>query len=98
MVTIGLTGGIASGKSHVLRRFAAAGFRTVDLDLVSREVMAPGGAAYASVAASFGPAILGPDGAIDRKALGRVVFADTGARRRLESIVHPLVRAAEKAV
>lgn len=95
MLTVGLTGGIASGKSHVLRRFAAAGLKTIDLDQVSRVVMAPDGAAYASVVARFGRGILAPDGSIDRGVLGKMVFADAGARRSLESIVHPLVRAAE---
>ena len=95
MLRIGLTGGIATGKTRVLRRMAAAGFRTLDLDAVSRAVMAPGGAAYADVVAAFGPKILAPGGAIDRVGLGRIVFADAALRRRLESIVHPRVREAE---
>lgn len=92
---VGLTGGIASGKTRVRRRFAAAGFRTVDLDAVSRDVMAPGGAAYPHVVDAFGASILHADGTIDRATLGRVVFADIAARRRLESIVHPSIRVAE---
>ena len=98
MLTVGLTGGIAAGKSHVRRRMAAAGFRTLDLDAVSREVMAPGGAAHADVVAAFGPGILAPDGAIDRRALGHLVFADSAARRKLEAIVHPRIRQAEAAL
>ena len=96
MLTVGLTGGIAAGKSHVLRRFAAAGFRTIDLDRVSRDVMAPGGAAHGAVVGAFGRAIVAADGTIDRRELGRLVFADADARRRLESIVHPAIRAAEQ--
>jgi dephospho-CoA kinase len=98
MLKVGLTGGIASGKTHVLRRFVAAGFRAVDLDAVSREVMARGGSAYAEVVSAFGPGILAGDGAIDRRALGRIAFADPAARRRLESIVHPRIREAEARV
>lgn len=95
MLKVGLTGGIASGKSHVLRRLAGAGFQTLDLDAVARDVMAPGGAAYDDVAAAFGARILAADGTIDRKALGAHVFADAAARRRLEALVHPRIRDAE---
>lgn len=98
MLTVGLTGGIAAGKTHVRRRFAAAGFHTLDLDHVSRDVMAPGGAAYAEVVEVFGRAIVAADGRIDRSVLGRTVFADAGARRRLEAIVHPRIRDAEAAL
>jgi dephospho-CoA kinase len=92
VIRVGLTGGIACGKSYARARLAAAGFRTVDLDAVAHEVMAPGGAAYADVVAAFGPGILGPSGAIDRRVLGPLVFADPAARRRLDAIVHPRVR------
>lgn len=95
MLRVGLTGGIACGKSHVLRRLAAHGLATVDLDAVAHGLMAPGGAAYADVVAAFGPRILAPDGAIDRKALGARVFADASARARLDALVHPRVRAEE---
>jgi len=88
---VGLTGGIACGKSQVLARLGGAGFHTLDLDLVAHEVMAPGGAAYADVVATFGPGILGANAAIDRKALGAVVFRDEDARLRLNAIVHPRV-------
>ena len=88
---VGLTGGIACGKSEVLRRLAVSGLRTLDLDFVAHEVMAPGGAAYADVVAAFGPDILEADEAIDRKALGALVFRDEEARRRLNALVHPRV-------
>jgi dephospho-CoA kinase len=93
---VGLTGGIASGKSHVLRRLAADGFHTLDLDRVAHGLMAPGGAAYADVAAAFGPGILASDGTIDRGALGAIVFADPGRRLQLNALVHPRVREAEE--
>jgi dephospho-CoA kinase len=95
VLRVGLTGGIASGKSHVAARLARAGFRTLDLDRVGHQVMAPGGAAYDDVVSAFGPSILDEEGAIDRKALGRVVFADPDARARLNAIVHPRIRAEE---
>jgi dephospho-CoA kinase len=91
----GLTGGIACGKSRVLRRLAAAGFTTIDLDRIAHEVMAPGGAAYPDVVDAFGPAILAADGSVDRRRLGEVVFADPAARARLNAIVHPRVREEE---
>ncbi len=95
MLRVGLTGGIACGKSHVLRRLAARGLATLDLDAVAHALMAPGGAAYEDVVAAFGRGILAPDGAIDRKALGARVFGDAAARARLDALVHPRVRAEE---
>ncbi|HSD30174.1 MAG TPA: dephospho-CoA kinase, partial [Vicinamibacteria bacterium] len=95
MLRVGLTGGIGCGKSHVLRRLAAQGFATLDLDAAAREVTAPGSPALAEITAEFGTDILGHDGALDRPALGKVVFADAAARARLNAIVHPRVRAAE---
>jgi dephospho-CoA kinase len=95
VLRVGLTGGIACGKSQVLRRLQAAGLGTLDLDRVAHEVMAPGGAAYEDVVRSFGPAILGPDRTIDRRALGDVVFKDPTARARLNALVHPRVREEE---
>jgi dephospho-CoA kinase len=97
MLRVGLTGGIACGKSHVLRRLAAHGFATLDLDQVSRDVVAPGEPALAAIAEAFGRRVLGPDGVLDRAALGAIVFADAAARARLNAIVHPRVRAAEAA-
>jgi dephospho-CoA kinase len=95
VLRVGLTGGIASGKSQVLARWRELGLDTVDLDRVAHGAIAPGGAAYADVVAAFGPAILNQDGTVDRKALGAVVFADATARARLNAIVHPRVRAEE---
>ena len=96
MLRVGLTGGIASGKSHVRRRLDAAGLATLDLDEVAHRVIAPGGPAYADVMRAFGPGILAADGSIDRKALGAVVFADPAARARLNALVHPRVRDEEE--
>lgn len=97
MLRVGLTGGIACGKSRVLRRLGALGLATLDLDALAHRVMAPGGSAYNDVAAAFGPEILASDGSgsIDRKALGAHVFSDAEARGRLEALVHPRVRAEE---
>lgn len=95
MLRVGLTGGIASGKSHVLARLREAGCHTLDMDAVAHEVMAPGGPAHAPVVLAFGRDVLDASGRIDRKRLGARVFADAGARARLNAIVHPLVRAEE---
>jgi dephospho-CoA kinase len=96
LLRVGLTGGIASGKSHVLRGLAGRGFATLDLDRVAHEVMAPGGAAHAAVVEAFGRGILTPDGAVDRVALGGIVFRDPALRARLNEIVHPRVREEEE--
>jgi dephospho-CoA kinase len=95
MLRVGLTGGIASGKSHVLAHLAARGCHALDLDRVAHGLTAAGGRAVPGVLEAFGPGVLGPDGGVDRKALGAVVFADPGARERLNAIVHPLVREEE---
>lgn len=95
MLRVGLTGGIASGKSHVAGLLAQAGLRCLDLDRVGHEVLAPGASAYADVVAAFGPGVVAADGTIDRKALAAIVFADAGARLRLNAIVHPRIRAVE---
>jgi dephospho-CoA kinase len=92
---VGLTGGIATGKSYALRRLGAAGFHTIDLDRIAHEIITRGGPGYVAVVEAFGRRILGPDGEIDRKALGAIVFADEEARGRLNAIVHPLVREEE---
>src|SRR5690349_4290437 len=90
---VGLTGGIGAGKSAVAARLADHGALVIDADRLAREVVQPGTEGLAEVVDAFGPDILGPDGALDRPALGRRVFDDEAARRRLESIVHPRVRA-----
>jgi dephospho-CoA kinase len=89
---VGLTGGIGAGKSAVSRRLARRGAVIIDADVLSREVVAPGTDGLAEVVAAFGPGIVGPDGALDRPALGARVFGDEAARRRLEGIIHPRVR------
>lgn len=92
MLRVGLTGGIGSGKSEVSRRLAEFGAVVVDADLLAREVVAPGTPGLADVVTAFGDEVLGPDGALNRQALGALVFGDAEARRRLEAIVHPRVR------
>jgi dephospho-CoA kinase len=91
MLRVGLTGGIATGKSYVRARLAEAGFHTIDLDLVAHEVIAPGRPAHAEVVEAFGPTIVASDGTIDRRALGAIAFSDATARERLNAIVHPRV-------
>ena len=88
---IGLTGNIATGKSTVGRMLASLGAELIDADKVAHAVMAPAGSAYAGVVEAFGPAIVGDSGEIDRRVLGRIVFADTDALRHLEALVHPAV-------
>ncbi len=97
MLRVGLTGGIACGKSHVLRRLAGHGCHTLDLDAVARDVTTPGSPALAEIAETFGRSVLGLDGALDRAALAAFVFTDAAARARLNAIVHPRVRALEQA-
>lgn len=93
MLSVGLTGGIGAGKSAVATRLAERGAVVIDSDRLAREVVEPGGEGLAAVVAAFGPSVLDADGALDRPALGRVVFGDADARRRLEGILHPLIRA-----
>ena len=88
---IGLTGGIASGKSTVVAALREAGASIVDADRIARDVVEPGGAAYEDVVREFGPGIAGPGGAIDRKALAKRIFGDATARRRLNALTHPHV-------
>ena len=98
MLRIGLTGGIAAGKSVVARRFAELGAVLVDADVLARAAVEPGSEGLRAVVSAFGPEILGADDALDRPALGRLVFADAAARERLNAIVHPRVRAAAAAL
>jgi dephospho-CoA kinase len=89
---IGLTGGIGSGKSTVAAMLAARGAIVIDADRVAHEVYAPGTKGFDKVVARFGHEVVGPDGSIDRKALGAVVFGDPEALADLNAIIHPLVR------
>ncbi|MDP1605478.1 MAG: dephospho-CoA kinase [Rhodocyclaceae bacterium] len=91
---VGLTGGIGSGKSEAARCFAALGAAVVDADAIAHALTAKGGAAIEPISAAFGSAVLTPDGALDRAAMRRRAFADPAERTRLESILHPLIRAA----
>ncbi|HXR18954.1 MAG TPA: dephospho-CoA kinase [Steroidobacteraceae bacterium] len=90
---IGLTGGIASGKSTVAAMFADQGVPILDADLIAREVLVPGSALLAQLFDRFGPGVRGPDGTLDRAALRRVVFAEPALRRELEALLHPAIRA-----
>lgn len=92
--TVGLTGGIGCGKSTVADRFAARGVGIVDADVAAHRLTAPGGAAIAGIRDAFGTAFVTPDGALDRGAMRRHVFANVAERRRLEAILHPMIRAA----
>ena len=89
MLTIGLTGGIGSGKSTVSKLLAELGAPIIDADKVGHAIYAPDGPAYPDMIAAFGEGILAPDRTIDRKKLGPIVFADPAALKRLNSIVHP---------
>lgn len=93
VISVGLTGGIACGKSSVARLLAARGAVVIDADVVAREVVEPGTQGLAEVVEAFGPGVLDANGAVDRARLGDLVFADDAARARLEAIVHPRVRA-----
>jgi dephospho-CoA kinase len=90
---VGLTGGIGSGKSLVAELLAAHGATIIDADVLAREAVAPGTPGLAAVRERFGTGVLRPDGSLDRAALGRIVFGDPLARRDLEAIIHPAVRA-----
>ncbi|PCN46827.1 dephospho-CoA kinase [Curtobacterium sp. 'Ferrero'] len=91
MRIIGLTGGIAAGKSTVSARWAEHGAVVVDADRLARQAVEPGSPGLARVAERFGPSVIAPDGSLDRPALGAVVFADPEARKDLERITHPEV-------
>ena len=93
VLMVGLTGGIGAGKSAVAAMLAAHGAIVIDSDRLAREAVAPGSTGLAEVVTEFGAQLIGADGSLDREALGRKVFADGAARRRLEAIIHPRVRA-----
>jgi len=97
MRIIGLTGGIASGKSTVARLLAKQGIPVIDADQLARDAVLPGTAALRQIAESFGAKVLDSAGALDRTILAEIVFADPGARKKLEAILHPAIKAlAEK--
>jgi len=89
---VGLTGGIATGKSTVATMFRGLGAVIIDADVLAREVVEPGQPALAEIVEEFGPAMLQADGRLDRKALGAIVFASADRRRRLEALTHPRIR------
>ena len=89
---VGLTGGIGSGKSAVGDLFAAQGIAVIDTDAIAHELTAPGGTAMPAIRAEFGDAVAAADGALDRAAMRAIVFADPSARKRLEGILHPMIR------
>jgi len=92
MRIIGLTGGIASGKSSAAHLFEKLGAAVIDADQLAREVVQPGEEALAQIVANFGEKVLNPDGTLNRAALGEIVFADPAARRTLEGITHPAIK------
>jgi len=94
---VALTGGIATGKSHVRARLEQLGVPTIDSDTLAREAVAPGTAGLALVVERFGREVLNQDGGLNRARLGSIVFADPVARRDLEAIIHPAVRTATEA-
>lgn len=93
MLRAALTGGIATGKSHVRRRFEKLGVGTIDSDTLVHQALGPGTNATSVIARRFGNDVIAPDGSVDRPKLGALVFADDRARRDLEAVVHPLVYA-----
>lgn len=94
---VGLTGGIASGKSAAAREFAAHGIHVADADIAARDAVGAGSTGLAEVVAAFGAGVLDASGALDRAAMRRRIFEDAGAKHALEAIVHPRVRAALQA-
>jgi dephospho-CoA kinase len=89
---IGLTGGIATGKSDISRFFQERGGVVIDADLLARQAVEPGSPGLAAVVSAFGEEVRAADGGLDRKRLGELVFADSGRRRQLEGILHPEIR------
>lgn len=94
---IGLTGGIGCGKSKATQMFEALGAAVVDTDEISRALTAPGGGALRALESAFGPDYLNADGGLDRARMRAIVFSDPQAKRQLESILHPLIRAESRA-
>ena len=96
MLQVGLTGGIATGKSTVSRLFVACGARLIDADVLAREAVAPGQPALRKIAETFGSEMLRPDGTLDRDRLGKMVFGDPKQLEKLNAIVHPYVAVAQE--
>lgn len=96
-VVVAVTGGVASGKSAATRAFEALGRHVADADVAARDLVAPGSAGLAAVVDRFGPGVLGADGALDRRALRERIFREPDAKRALEAILHPRIRAALEA-
>lgn len=94
---VGLTGGIASGKSAVADMFAGLGVPVIDTDLIAREVVSPGSPALQEIAAAFGTDVLLPDGSLDRAQLRKIVFSEPARRKQLEAITHPRIGVAMEA-
>ena len=92
-LVVALTGGIGSGKTSVSTRLAELGAAVIDTDLIAHALTQPEGEAMSALAAAFGPGVIAADGSLDRPAMRRLAFADPPARRRLEAILHPLIRA-----
>jgi len=90
--TVGLTGGIGSGKSVVAGLFAKRGVAVIDTDEIAHEFTRPGGGAIEAIRAAFGAGLIGADGALDRDGMRKLVFGDGAARKKLEAILHPLIR------
>ena len=93
MFAVGLTGGIGSGKSTVADRFGALGVPIVDTDVIAHRITAPHGIAMPEIAREFGPSFVATDGSLDRARMRTLIFSDDTARKRLEAITHPLIRA-----
>ncbi|HWN30382.1 MAG TPA: dephospho-CoA kinase [Burkholderiales bacterium] len=91
--TVGLTGGIGCGKSSAARMFAERGIQVVDTDAIAHQLTAPGGPALAAIRRQFGPDIFASDGSLDRMQLRKRVFSDAQAKKNLEALLHPLIRA-----
>lgn len=97
MIVVGLSGGIATGKSTVAAMFAARGAAVVDADRVARTLQEPGQPCFMQIVETFGREMVGSDGQLDRSRLATLIFGDTAARRRLEAIMHPAIRQAVSA-
>ncbi len=93
LLRVGLTGGIASGKTTVSKLLIKSGIPVIDSDVIARDMVKPGAEALSEIAAALGPDVLAPDGSLDRERVGQIVFGDEAKRRALESILHPRIKA-----